>query len=91
LLGSRKPTATGAPGPTRAKNLLHFGCYHQQKLAGVEEKGTGPELELQMQTWTNVITYLPLELLIFFKLDSFVFVLSSVTATLKHTFMEKQE
>lgn len=38
LLGSRKPMATRAPGPTWAKNFLHFGCYHQQKLAGAETK-----------------------------------------------------
>ena len=84
LLGSRKPMATRAPGPTWAKNFLHFGCYQKQKLAGQKQKGT----ELELQTWTQVIYVLHLELLIFFAINSFVFVFSNVTATLKHTFME---
>ena len=53
LLGSRKPMATRAPGPTWAKNFLHFGCYQKQKLAGQKQKGT----ELELQTWTQVIMY----------------------------------
>lgn len=56
MLGSRKPMATRAPGPTWAKNRLHFRCQsHDQQ----QKVSTGGNRNRTGQGWCADRQYLP--------------------------------